>query len=36
MGELLKLYEVFFSEPLDLDLMMLRAFPAVYAAVLPL
>jgi len=28
----LKQYGVFFSEPLDLDLLMLRAFPAAYAA----
>lgn len=31
----LKQYGVFFSEPLDLDLMMLRAFPAAYAATIP-
>ena len=31
----LKPYGVFFSEPLDLDLMMLRAFPEAYAATIP-
>jgi putative ATP-dependent endonuclease of OLD family len=31
----LKRYSVFFSEPLDLDLMMLRAFPDAYAATIP-
>jgi putative ATP-dependent endonuclease of OLD family len=33
---LLKAYGVYFSEPLDLDLMMLRAFPEAYAATIPL
>ncbi|RUV74837.1 MAG: DUF2813 domain-containing protein [Mesorhizobium sp.] len=31
----LKQYGVFFSEPLDLDLMMLKAFPEAYAATIP-
>jgi putative ATP-dependent endonuclease of the OLD family len=31
----LKKYSVFFSEPLDLDLAMLAAFPAAYAATIP-
>jgi putative ATP-dependent endonuclease of OLD family len=31
----LKPYGVFFSEPLDLDLMMLRTFPDAYAATIP-
>lgn len=31
----LKRYGVFFSEPLDLDLMMLRAFPDAYSATIP-
>jgi putative ATP-dependent endonuclease of the OLD family len=31
----LKSHGVFFSEPLDLDLMMLRAFPEAYAATIP-
>lgn len=32
---ILKPYGVFFSEPLDLDLMMLRAFPDAYGATIP-
>jgi putative ATP-dependent endonuclease of OLD family len=32
---LLKGYGVYFSEPLDLDLMMLRAYPEAYAATIP-
>ena len=31
----LKKYDVFFSEPLDLDLAMLTAFPTAYAATIP-
>jgi putative ATP-dependent endonuclease of the OLD family len=31
----LKQYSVFFSEPLDLDLAMLAAFPGAYAATIP-
>ena len=33
--DFLKKYGVFFSEPLDLDLAMLAAFPAAYAATIP-
>ncbi|WP_437801292.1 ATP-dependent nuclease [Sorangium sp. So ce693] len=31
----LEAYDVFFSEPLDIDFMMLRAFPAAYRATVP-